>query len=447
MANDSPSTDFITNRRKVMASLGALGASALAGCGGSSGGGESSSGGSSSQSSGSGSSGGTLEVLHGWTGGDGSNAITALKQEFKNTHPDVKTNIKAVGGSANVSLNATVTRRLVNNNPMSSFANWPGKNLQRYEGALMDLEEDVWDANGLKDKIFGPAVEKCEFNGIMPAVPIGSHRLNNLFYNVHVFEEAGVNAEDLTDVSSLVDALDKIQKNTDAVGMAQAMKAPFTNLQLFTEILMGQAGVESYMDFINGNPNRSDVADALETEKTILTNYINSDSSSINYTTANSKVMSGNAGCIHEGNWMYGMYRADESFKYKEDWDWIPFPGTKGLYVFHLDSFIAPANNPSPDATKTWEKFVGSKEAQVTFNNPKGSVPPRNDVDPEKLTPFLKMTYKDLLSADQLPPTTAHGLAVSPETLGALKSAFGSDFMGPYHVDKTADALVSAVSS
>ncbi|MFB6078825.1 MAG: ABC transporter substrate-binding protein, partial [Halarchaeum sp.] len=346
-----------------------------------------------------------------------------------------------------VSLNATVTRRLANNNPMSSFANWPGENLKRYEGALMDLEKDVWEANGLKDKIFGPAVEKSKFNGKMPTVPIGSHRLNNLFYNVHVFEEAGVNAEDLTDVSSLMDALEKIKKNTDAAPMAQAMKAPFTNLQLFTEILMSQSGVSTYMDFINGNPDRSAVVDALETEKTILTNYINSDASSISFTTANSKVMSGKAGCIHEGNWVYGMYRSDESFKYKEDWDWIPFPGTEDLYVFHLDSFVAPANNPTPEATKSWEAFVGSKDAQITFNNPKGSVPPRKDVDPEKLTPFLKMTYKDLLSADKLPPTTAHGLAVPPKTLGQLKSAFGNDFMDPYHVEKTADALVSAVSS
>ncbi|WP_435095317.1 ABC transporter substrate-binding protein [Halarchaeum sp. P4] len=445
----SQDSEWTGSRRRYVTTLGALGAAGLAGCsssGGGGGGGNDTDGGNESNGSG-GSSGAPLELLHGWLGGDGAAAVQALEQDFKNKHPDMPVKFKGIGGGANVSLNATITRRLANNNPMSSFANWPGKNLARYEGALWDVEEQVWNAAGLKDKIHDATVEACTVNGKMPAVPLGSHRMNNLFFNTKLFEEAGVDASSLDSVDALISALEKVNQNTDAAPMAQAMKAPWTNLQLFAQILTSQSGVEAYTNFIEGNPDRAAIVDALESLKTILTNYINDDSSSISFTTANSKVISGEAACIHQGNWAYGMYRSDDSFNYKEDWDWVPFPGTEGMYFFHLDSFVVPKNNPTPEKSITWMKYVGSKDAQIAYNNPKGSVPLRTDVDPNELTDFLKMNYNHLLSAEQLPPTIAHGLAVTPETLGACKSAFGNNFMGPFNVEKTADALVDAVSS
>ncbi|WP_416841828.1 ABC transporter substrate-binding protein [Haloferax sp. DFSO52] len=453
------------NRRAYLRALAASGAAVgLAGCTGSSDSGGQGNGDSSSDSGGSsdggdsgdsdsGSSDSTgsgwneeLEVLHGWAGGDGEVAINALIEAFNEKYPEMESNFQAVGASANVNLNATILRRLANNNPMSSFANWPGKNLKRYEGALMDLEADVWDDGGLKDVMQQRAMELCKFNGKMPAVPLGSHRMNNLFFNISAFEEAGVDPESLDSVDALIDALDKVDKNTDITPMAQAMVAPWTNLQLWAQILTSQSGVDAYMDFIEGNPDRAAVVEALESLKTINENYITQDASSISFTTAGQKVISGKAATIHQGNWVYGMFRADDSFNYKEQWDWIPFPGTEGIYFYHVDAIVAPANNPSKEETIAWQKFVGSKEAQIAFNNPKGSVPLRTDIDPSELTDFLGMTYKDLTESEAYPPTIAHGLAVTPKKLGACKTAFGDNFMGPFKVEATADALIEAVS-
>ena len=458
------------DRRKYLKALAAGAAVGLAGCAGGGGGsggdggggsgdggggsgdggdggGGSGDGGSSSGDGGSGSSWDTqLEVLHGWAGGDGEIAINALIEAFEEEYPDMETNFQAVGASANVNLNATILRRLSNNNPMSSFANWPGQNLARYEGALMDLEADVWDDAGYKDVMQERAMELCQFNGKMPAVPLGSHRMNNLFYNISAFEEAGVDPSSLDSVDALIDALDAIDQNTDITPMAQAMVAPWTNLQLWAQIITSQSGVEAYMNFIEGSPDRAAVVDALESLKTINENYITADASSISFTTAGQKVISGDAATIHQGNWVYGMFRADDSFNYQEQWDWIPFPGTEGIYFYHVDAIVAPSNNPSRDETIAWQKFVGTKEAQIAFNNPKGSVPLRMDIDPSELTDFLAMTYEDLTSSDAYPPTIAHGLAVTPKTMGDCKTAFAENFMGPFKVEECADALIAAVS-
>ncbi|WP_162318215.1 ABC transporter substrate-binding protein [Haloarcula limicola] len=443
------------DRRKYLAALSAGAAAGIAGCGGDGGdggdggsdGGDGGSGdGGSTGGTSGGQSGATLEVLHGWAGGDGEAAVNALIDAFKEEHPDVPTNFQAVGASANVNLNATILRRMVNNNPMSSFANWPGNNLERYRGHLMNLESDVWDAAGYKDVMQSRAVELCTFNGKMPAVPLGSHRMNNLFYNISVFEEAGIDAESLDSVDALMSALETIDSETDVTPMGQAMVAPWTVLQLWAQVLMGQSSVDAYMNFIEGNGDKQKIVNSLEVVKEIQQNYITNDASSVSFTDVGGKMINGEVACMHQGNWLAGQFRVDDSFNYKEHWDWVPFPGTEGVYGYHIDAIVAPANNPTPDQTVTWETFVGTKKAQIAFNNLKGSVPLRTDIDPSELGDFIGMTYEDLTSSERYPPTIAHGLAVPPEVMGACKTAMSDNMMGPYDTDAAADALLDAVS-
>lgn len=436
-------------RRRYLAAIAAGAATGIAGC---TGGG----GGTTTQPSNDGGSNATatpgnqwdeqLEVLHGWSGGDGAAAINALIDTFESAYPDMNSKFQAVGASANVNLNATILRRMVNNNPMSSFANWPGKNLERYRGHLKDLESDVWDAEGYKDNMQGRAIELCTFNGKMPAVPLGSHRMNNLFYHVGAFEQAGIDAKSLDSVSAMMDAFDTIQQETDVVPMGQAMVAPWTVLQLWAQVLMGQSGVDPYMNFIEGNGDRKKMIKALKTVKEIQQNYITEGASSSSFTDMGGKMINGEVATMHQGNWLAGQFRADDQFNYKEHWDWIPFPGTEGVYGYHIDAFVAPGNNPSKEETVAWQKFVGTKEAQIAFNNLKGSVPLRTDIDPNELGDFIALTYKDLTSSDRYPPTIAHGLAVTPEKMGNCKTAMSDHMMGPYNVEKAADSLLKAVS-
>lgn len=446
-----------TDRRTYLTALGTGLAAGIAGCSGgdnqAGGGGGGNGGGSDTTESDPGSSGGgsqwdtELEVLHGWAGGDGAAAINALIEAFKEEHPDMQTNFQAVGASANVNLNATILRRMVNNNPMSSFANWPGNNLERYRDHLMDLEADVWDAEGYKDVMQDRATNLCTFNGKLSAVPIGSHRMNNLFYNISVFEEAGVDAESLDSIDALLNGLDTIKQNTDVAPMGQAMVAPWTVLQFWAQVLQSQAGVDAYMDFIEGNGDRAALVESLKVVKEIQQNYITEDASTSSFTDMGGKMINGEVGCMHQGNWLAGQFRSDDAFNYQEDWDWIAFPGTEGTYGYHIDAFIAPADNPSKEETIAWQKFVGTKKAQITFNNLKGSVPLRTDIDPGELGDFIGMTYEDLTTSDRYPPTIAHGLAVPPEQMGACKTAMSENMMGPYDVEAAADALLSAVSS
>ncbi|WP_231183860.1 ABC transporter substrate-binding protein [Haladaptatus sp. DYF46] len=385
-----------------------------------------------------------LEVMHGWTGGDGKKAVNNLTSTFKDSHSDMETNFRPIGGGGNENLDAVVAKRLRNDNPPSAFANWPGKNLIKYEGALGNIEKDVWEEADLKSSHVKEAVDKCKYNDKMSAVPIGSHRLNCLFYNVNVVEKAGVDPKSLDSPKALVDAMDKVKQKTDAAPMALGGKNTWPTLQLWAVNMLGQSGYSKYMDYVNGKGPKSAVKSSFETTKEMITGYTNEDASTIGFTEANQKIMSGDAAFIHQGNWVAGAYKS-EDLKYNEDWGFVPYPGTKGMYTLHIDAFLYPSNNPSPKKSKEWMRFVGGKDAQVAYNKWKGSIPTRKDVSTDEFGPYLTETIEDFKNAKHRPPTIAHGLAVEPETLTSLKEVISSNFSGPYNVDAATNAMIDKV--
>ena len=427
--------DTELDRRDVLKGAGSVGAAGMLGLAGCMGGGGGGGGGNA-----------PVEVLHGWTGGDGASAADALEEAFNEAHPDTELDMNPIGGGGNQNLDAVVANRLQNDNPPSSFANWPGPNLARYEGALGDVS-DLWDEAGFRDTHIEEAIDLHQYDGAFRAVPLGSHRLNCLFYNTSVVEDAGVDPSSLTSASDLLDALDTVATETDKIPMTHGGSGTWTKAQLFGVTLLSTAGYDSYMSFVDGSPNRGDVVGALETLATVFENYINDDAASIGLTESNQNIIEGNAAFIHQGNWAAGAYRNAENFAYNEDWGFKTFPGTEGMYTLHFDSFLYPGNNPSPEATRTWLEFVGGQDAQIAFNQYKGSIPTRTDVDMNEFGPYLQETAEDFANADQRPPNIQHGLGITAEQRSALNDVIASEFTGPYNVEAAADGIVDAVSN
>ncbi|WP_339103671.1 ABC transporter substrate-binding protein [Haloterrigena salinisoli] len=386
----------------------------------------------------------TLEVLHGWTGGDGAEAADALFSAFEEEHSDVDYNENPIGGGGNTTLDQTVANRLQGGDPPSSFAGWPGANLEQYGDAVGDIESEVWDEAGLKDAHVEEAVELCQHNDGFSAVPLGSHRLNDLFYNVGVLESAGVDPSSIDSADALIDALDAVESETDATPFAFSL-APWCILQTWAQTMLGEHGYEAYMNFIEGNGDESAVRDTFEKLEEIL-GYINSDAASVDFTEVNQDIMSGDAAFIHQGNWAAGAYiSSDQDLEYGTDWDAIRYPGTEDYYTLHIDSFIYPADNPTPDDTATWLQFVGSEQAQVAFNQYKGSIPTLTDVSTDAFNTYLTDTIEDFDNASEKPPTLAHGLAVDTSTQDDLEEALNNNFADPYDVDGATSGFMDAV--
>lgn len=424
-----------TDRRtylKVLAAAGTVGSGSVAGCLGIG----------SDES-------GPLEVLQPWTGGGGKKAINAVIDGFEAKYPEMETDFNAVGATANVQLNSLVNQRLSNQNPPSSFNAWPGAHLRPFvsgdNNVLGDITESVWSHNNMKEAFLQEAQELSKFDGQYVCVPIGSHRLNNLFYNVSVVEEASVDPESIETPADLVPALEAVSEQTDAAGMSQSMTNANTMLQLWAATHLGTHGYDAYMELVGGNGDTDRVTESLEITKKYAQQF-NEDAATVAPPQANQKIMNGDAAFLHQGNWMAGGYKAND-LKYEEDWGWIAFPGTSNMYTLHFDAFVQPASNPSPEKAAKWHRYLGSKEAQVTFNKHKGSIPARTDVSTEEFGPFLTETMEDFANVEHKPPTLAHGLAVPPETLVNLRKVINNNFMGPYDVAPTAQGIIDTIGA
>ncbi|WP_435358945.1 ABC transporter substrate-binding protein [Haloarchaeobius sp. DFWS5] len=371
---------------------------------------------------------GSLEVLHGWADGDGSAAFKAMLEGFKEAHSDVDINAKSIGGSGNTSLDQRVNTRLGNDSPPGSWADWPGKNLLQFtsEDLLGDIEEDVWGKNDMKNAYLQGPKDAAKPDGKFVAVPINIHRMNNLFYNKSVVEEAGVDPSSISDAASLTDALKKVDENTDAVGMAQGGKKPWPTLQLWATVLLAQQGPSGYDKFAKGNMGQEPIAKAFETLVS-YSDYYTDDVGTIGFQEAAGKVVNGKAAFIHQGDWVAGTF-ASQDFAYGDDWDYVPFPGTDGHYALNMDSFVFPSGSAAPEAAKKWLAYCGTKDAQIRFNKEKGSIPPRSDVSPDEFPEFQAKQMKDFKNSEAQPPSVAHGLAVSKEVLSNLKGAINNDF-------------------
>jgi glucose/mannose transport system substrate-binding protein len=111
--------------------------------------------------------------------------------------------------------------------------------------------------------------------------------------------------------------------------------------------------------------------------------------------------------------------------------------------MLNMDSFPFPTNNPSSEATTRFLRYVGSVDAQRRFNPKKGSIPPRTDVPQDAFGPFLQSQMQEFKNSEAQPPSTAHGLAVDPETLTNLEDAMAT-FISSWNVNRAYQGIAQA---
>ena len=435
MSHDSRTTDNThLSRRHYVAGVGALTTVGIAGCADDPG-----------VENGDEPAEGDLEIVHWWTAGGEEDAYNALLDGFREEHPEVEIVDNPAPGGAGSAIDTVIQNRVLDQNPPSTFQIWPGQALTPYtdENLLEDIGDSVWD-DEMRSAYLDGIIDLSRPDGDLVAVPINIHRMNNLFYNVDVVDDADVDPTDIDDPQGLTDALEAIDEETDAVPMAHQTQAPWSTVQLFEDVFLGQHGADDYTSFVEGDVEalEDEVREALE-QLAEYADFYPEDAGSISWDQGNDHVIEGGAAFIHQGDWAAGQYRAAEGFEFGDDWDMVPFPGTDGVYHSVIDSFVFPINNPSPEATELFLNYAGSVDAQERFNPIKGSIPPRTDVPTDEFGPFLSRQIEDFGESTAQPPTIAHGTAVAPAIASSMEEAF-ENFNDNLDVDDAYEAIRDA---
>lgn len=213
---------------------------------------------------------GTVNVYHWWTAGGEKDAIESVIDEFKGAYGKVKTKSNAIPGGAGGAMVMKVKVLQQAGKSPETFQAHPGQEIQPYLDAnmLLDLSK-LWDYAKLNERIL-PGIKDLLTapDGKNYVVPIGIHKTNVIFYNIHVFEKYGIAIPDHENITwdefwDICDQLAaKMPDGEYPIDLGDRKGWPAC--QVFEDIMMG-TDPKIYQDFINGIYNVEDVTKVLTT--------------------------------------------------------------------------------------------------------------------------------------------------------------------------------------
>ncbi|MDR0211927.1 MAG: ABC transporter substrate-binding protein [Pseudomonas putida] len=364
---------------------------------------------------------GTVEVLHWWTSGGEARAVETLKQQVQKDGFVWKDNAVAGGGGA-AAMTVLKTRAISGNPPAA--AQIKGPDIQEWGalGLLTELDE-VAEANKWDSLLPAKVAEIMKYDGHYVAVPVNIHRVNWLWINPQVFDKAGAKVP--TTLDELFAAADKL-KAAGFIPLAHGGQ-PWQDSTVFEDIALSILGPKDYhAAFVDLDEKTLTGAKMVEVFTTLkrLGTYMDPNRAGRDWNIAAAEVINGKAGMQIMGDWAKSEWTAAGKVAGK-DYQCVPFPGTQGSFAYNIDSLAMFKLKNANDikAQNDLAKVALEPEFQTVFNQNKGSLPVRQDMDISQFdacTQKSSADFKEAAKGDGLQPSMAHNMATTLAVQGAI---------------------------
>ena len=396
---------------------------------------------------------GNVEVVHWWTSGGEAKAVDVLKKLVEKdgyTWQD-----SAVAGGGGAAAMTVLKTRAVSGNPPSA-AQIKGPDIQDWAAlGLLTQVDDVAKANNWEALLPKKVSETMKYEGHYVAVPVNIHRVNWLWINPEVFKKAGIEKAPTT-LDELYAAGDKL-KAAGFIPLAHGGQ-PWQDSTVFEDLVLSVMGPEGYQKvFVDQDEATMTGPQMIEvfTQLKKLKGYMDPDGTGQDWNLEAAKVINGKAGMQIMGDWAKSEWTAAGKTA-GTDYECVPFPGTDGSFTYNIDSLAmfklakkndTPGNNAARDDLA---KVALEPEFQYVFNQNKGSIPVRNDLDMSKFDSCAQASAKDFAAAGEKGqlPSMAHNMATSLAVQGAIFDTV-SNFMSDKNADPATAGkkLYSAIKS
>lgn len=327
------------------------------------------------------------EVLHWWTTEAQSKAVKVFADAFN-----------AAGGQwvDNAIVNGDVAKptginRIVGGNPPTVMMMNAGKQFGELadQGLLRDLD-DVAGAENWKKALPADVLEAVSRDGKIYAVPVNLQTPNWLWYNKALFDKFGVTEPKTWE--EFFAAADKF-KAGGIIALAFGAQ-PWQQHQLFNGVLAGAGGRDLYLSiFRDKKPDATKTAEFKRVAETYakIRSYTDPGTPNRSFNEAASMLITGKAAMHIMGDWEKGEFTS-AGWVAGKDYGCVLGLGQQN-FLMDSNVFIMPKAN-SEAASKSqalMAKVMLDKDVQVNFNNLKGSMPVRNDVDTSGLDACSKI--------------------------------------------------------
>ncbi|MFA5698189.1 MAG: ABC transporter substrate-binding protein [Sphaerochaeta sp.] len=374
----------------------------------------------------------TIEIFSWWTAGGEADGLDAMFKEFNKKNPELEIINATVAGGAGTNAKAVLATRMQGGNPPDTFQVHAGHELIDTwvtTGFMEPITFILRDA-GFLDMFPADVIDIISYQGEVYSIPVNIHRSNVMWYSPKLFAQFNLEPPKTMDDFFRVA---EVFKRNGIPALALGDNESWADTHLLESVILASLGPDRYRDLWNGKIKWNDpqVRQAL-TNYARMMEYTNRDHAALANMDAAGYVAEGKAAMNVMGDWAAGYYYS-QNFKQGEDWDWIPSPGTGGVFIMLSDSFGLPKNAPNRENVIKWLELCASKEGQDAFNPIKGSIPARIDGDRSKYDRYLNAAMDDF-ATDAIVASVAHGAAISEPWLTRV-----NDIMAAFTTDLDVD--------
>jgi glucose/mannose transport system substrate-binding protein len=332
-----------------------------------------------------------VQILTWWSAQGETQAMEKLRVLFNAKHPDHPlTDAKASGSD---DARGALQDRMVAGIPPDTFLANGGSDLFHWVIYKGDDSQSKMIPLGLAEiadwKAHMPDIvlQTVTVSGSMYAVPLGVHRINNLFYNQQLFAEKNVppptESMTLDDMFALADQLQAagVTPFATASGPMVSDAWPLA-LLLFENFLVARGGADYYRSFFCGGVSFPAAREAPQMVAAVndlgrVLSLSYKGQVPYDWKGALGLIRDGAAAMTIMGDWAKGYFLNNPPpVTYVGE---VPLPGTSDTFIFTTDTFGLPKGAHNPDGAADFLRLIGSVEGEDTFNPVKGSTPPRMD--------------------------------------------------------------------
>ena len=404
---------------------------------------------------------GSIDVLSWWTSTSESSALNVLVDRYEKQNPGTSVDETAVVGGGGSQAHVVLATRIAHGDPPDVWQSLVGGNITAWHnaGAVGDVSSLFTDE--VKAQLPENVLSSVSVDGKQYAAPLSAHRANVLMYNRDVLKGAGIAepGEGYTLDQFLAD-LDALKaKGTTALCIGGADS--ISTAGLFEAVLLATVGKEGWerIEADRFDWSGQEVQTALNTFGRLI-DYTDATGKNNTWSEASGRLAAGECGFYQMNDSAFAESTAlnDDSGATAgaapsagTDTDTpssaapsagtnvdtpssaapsasasadapstgaspvaaTVFPGTEGMFLMVVDSFVASSSTDNRDSANAFLTTALDPQVETDFCKVKGCVPVRNDADVSSLTPYQQQTA-DALRSQTVLNSISYGEVISP---------------------------------
>lgn len=381
------------------------------------------------------------EVIHWWTSGGESAAVRELADAYNKaggTWVD-----SAVAGGDNAL--AAAMNRIAGGNPPTAAQFNTSRQYHDViaEGLLNDIDS-VAASEGWDKWLPRPIIDSVKVKGHYYAVPVNIHNPGWFWYSKAALQKAGVTGEPKT-MDEFFASLDKLK----AAGLTPLAFGgqSWQEFITFYTVVLYVGGKDAYTKFFKDHDPASVASEPFRKSLAALKklhDYVDPGSPGRNWNDATSMVIAGKAGYQIMGDWAKGEFANAKQTAGKEFGCFAGF-GPAAPYMIAGDVFVFPKTSDKAQiaAQRKLATVFTSPATQVAFNNRKGSIPVRTDVDASRMDVCTQAGLQALKDAAR--QVASPDMLMTPDMVGSVRDVVTKFWNTNQSVDEVVKALQAAL--